>query len=163
MQWWENSPPNNMPQGAVSRKSRNFMGHFRGSQFLLQLKNGEHLICQTSQLIFFLLPWKHVKRSAFQNKWLAISQMAFWAWKGFGTFEKQAPGLIPGTDTISGLSLCWFSALQTRVFLRVFWFYSLSKTSIQPIPVGCKLCSRFLHGPYSGSQRSHSRLSIRPC
>ena len=42
--------------------------------------------------VFFLFPWKHVKRSPFQNKRLAVSQMVFWAPKVFGTFEKQAPG-----------------------------------------------------------------------
>ena len=42
--------------GAVSRKSRNFTGHFWVSQFPLYLKNGKHLIRQTSQLFFFLLP-----------------------------------------------------------------------------------------------------------
>ena len=43
-------------QGPVSRKSRNFTGHFRVSQFPLYLKNGEDLSRQTSQLFFFLLP-----------------------------------------------------------------------------------------------------------
>ena len=43
-------------QGPVSQKSRNFTGHFRVSQFLLYLKNGDDLIRQTSQLFFFLLP-----------------------------------------------------------------------------------------------------------
>ena len=43
-------------QGPVSRKSRNLTGHFRVSQFPLNLKNGEDLRCQTSQLFFFLLP-----------------------------------------------------------------------------------------------------------
>ena len=33
---------------------------------------------------------KHVKRSAFQNKWIALLQMAFLARKNLGTFEKQA-------------------------------------------------------------------------
>ena len=42
-------------QGPVSRKSRNFTGHFRMSQFPLYLKNGEDLRRQTSQLFFFLL------------------------------------------------------------------------------------------------------------
>ena len=37
------------------------------------------------------LPWNHVKRSAFQNKRLAVSQMAFRARNVFGTFEKRAP------------------------------------------------------------------------
>ena len=35
--------------GPVSRKSRNFSGHFRVPQFLLYLKNGEDLSRQTSQ------------------------------------------------------------------------------------------------------------------
>ena len=67
----------NNAQGPVSRKSRNFTGHFRVSQFPLYLKNGEDLSCQASQLFFFLLSLKHVKRPAFQNKRLAVSQMAF--------------------------------------------------------------------------------------
>ena len=79
-------------QGPVSRKSRNFTGHFRVTQFPLYLKNGEDLSRQTSQSFFFYLPWKHVKRSAFQNKRLAVSQIAFRARKVFGTFEKRAPG-----------------------------------------------------------------------
>ena len=76
----------------VSRKSLNFTGHFRVSQFPLYLKNGEDLSHQTSQSVCFLLPWKNVKTSAFQNKRLTVSQMAFRAWKVFGTFEKRAPG-----------------------------------------------------------------------
>ena len=35
--------------GPVSRKSRDFTGHFRASQFLFYLKNGEYLSRQTSQ------------------------------------------------------------------------------------------------------------------
>ena len=42
--------------GPVSRKSRNFTGHFRVSQFPLFLKNGEDLSRQTLQLFRFLLP-----------------------------------------------------------------------------------------------------------
>ena len=88
-------------QGPVSQKSRNFTGHFRVSQLPLYLKNGEDLSRQTSQSLFFLLPWKHFKRSAFQIKRLALSQMAFRARKVFGTFEKRPPGCIswstPGT------------------------------------------------------------------
>ena len=61
----------------VSRKSRNFTGRLRVSPFPLYLKNGKDLSLQTSQSFFFLLPWKHVKISAFQNKRLAVSQMVF--------------------------------------------------------------------------------------
>ena len=38
-----------------------------------------------------------------------------------------------------------------------------AKTSIQPIPAGCKLCSKVTHGPYSDCQRRHCLLSVRPC
>ena len=82
----------NRPQGPVSRKSRNFTGHFRVSQLPLYLENGEDLSSQTSQSFFFLLLRKHVERPAFKNKRLAVSQMAFRARNIFGTFEKQAPG-----------------------------------------------------------------------
>ena len=61
--WWEESAlttaPSLLPkkpcvigfrvQGPVSRRSRNFTGHFRVSQFPLYLKNGEDLSDQTSQ------------------------------------------------------------------------------------------------------------------
>ena len=42
--------------------------HFWVSQFPLYLKNGVDLGPQTSQSVCFLLPQKHVKRSAFLNK-----------------------------------------------------------------------------------------------
>ena len=61
--------------------------NFRVSQFPLYLKNGEDLSRQISKSFFFLLPLKHVKRSALQNKRLAVSQMAFRARKdGFRYF-----------------------------------------------------------------------------
>ena len=43
------------------------------------------------------------KRSAFKNKRLAVSQMAFRARKVFGTFEKRAPGDINIRDKNAGL------------------------------------------------------------
>ena len=64
---------------------------------LSYLKNGE------DQPFFFLLPSKHVKRSAFQSKWLAVSQMAFRSQKVIGTFEKRAPEVKPKQ---SWLALC---------------------------------------------------------
>ena len=70
--------------GACFSNVRNFTYHFRVSQFPLYLKNREDLSRQTSQSLFFLLPWKHVKRSAFQIKRLALSQMASRAPKIFG-------------------------------------------------------------------------------
>ena len=80
--------------GPVSRKSGNFTGYFRVSRFPLYLKNGEDLSRQTSQSVYFLLSSKHVKRSAFLNKRMVGSQMAFRAQKVVGTFDKQAPGQI---------------------------------------------------------------------
>ena len=68
------------PGGPFLKKSRNFTGHFRVSSFPLYLKNGENLIRQTSQLFFFLLPWKHVKRSGFQSKRLAYKAGVFLFW-----------------------------------------------------------------------------------
>ena len=84
---------NNWGLGTFSRKSRNFTGHFRVTQFPLYLKNGEDLSRQTLQSFFLLLPLKHVKTSAFQSKRLAVSQMAFRARKVIGAFEKRVPGL----------------------------------------------------------------------
>ena len=75
----------------VSQKSRNFTGYFRVSQFPLYLKNGKDLSRQTPQSVRFLLSSKHVKRSAFLDKRLVGSQMAFRARK---VFEKRAPGNI---------------------------------------------------------------------
>ena len=72
-------------------------------------------------------------------------------------------GLIPGPDTISGLSLCWFSSLLRGFFSGFSGFPPSAKTSIQPIPAGCKLCSKVTHGPYSRCQRRHCLLSVRPC
>ena len=72
-------------------------------------------------------------------------------------------GSIPGPDAISGLSLCWFSSLPRGFFSGFSGFPPSAKTSIQPIPAGCKLCSKVTHGPYSGCQRRHCMLSVRPC
>ena len=44
-------------------------------------------------VLFLFLPCKHVKRSAFQNKRLAVSRMVFGVRNVFGTFEKRAPDL----------------------------------------------------------------------
>ena len=66
----------------------------------------------TSQLFFFLLPWKHVKRSAFQNKQLAISQMAFRARKIFRIFEKRAPEVRTGLEP--GATACKPNAVVNR-------------------------------------------------
>ena len=121
-----------LEQWPVSRKSRNFTGHFRVSQFPLYLKNGKDLSHQTSQSFFFLLPLKHVERLTFQNERLAVSQMAFRARKVFGTFEKQAPGqsylFKPAYSHTAkmictqGTILCTTKSLQTRALLTKLYF-----------------------------------------
>ena len=73
------------------------------------------------------------------------------------------PGLIPGPDAISGLSFCWFSSLLRGFFSRFSGFPPSPKTNIQLIPAGYKLCSKVTHGPYSGCQRCHCKLWVRPC
>ena len=104
-------------QGPVSRKSRNFSGHFRVSQFPLYLKNGKDLSRQTLQLFFFF-----VKRSALQNKRLAVSQMAFRARKVFGTFEKRAPGYSCRSDHIPNVSdRCLFFAHSSFKVCMSLW------------------------------------------
>ena len=56
--------------GPVPRKSRDFTGHFRVSQFLLYLKNGVDLSYQTSQSVKFrsvgLTPGLTLETSAFR-------------------------------------------------------------------------------------------------
>ena len=49
---------------------------------------------QTSQSFCFSLPWKHVKGTAWQNKRMAVSQMASRTRKVFGTFKKRVPAGI---------------------------------------------------------------------
>ena len=72
-------------------------------------------------------------------------------------------GSLPGHDAISGLSLCWFSSLLRGVFSGLSGLPPSAKTSIQLIPAGCKLSSKFMHGPYNDWQRHHSVLSVQPC
>ena len=79
-------------EGPVSQKSRNFTGHFRVSQFPLYLKNREDLSHQTPQSFFFLLTWRHVKRSDFENKRLAVSQRLLGP-ETFSGFSRNGPKL----------------------------------------------------------------------
>ena len=73
-------------------------------------------------------------------------------------------GSIPGSNAISGFSLCWFSTLLRGFCLGPPLFLPQQKNQpLQLIPTGCKLCSKVTHDPYSGSQRRHSMLSVRPC
>ena len=50
---------------------------------------------KSSNFTVIFLFVKQGKRSAFQNKRLAVSQMAFRAWKVIGTFEKLPPDKAP--------------------------------------------------------------------
>ena len=77
--------------GPVSRKARNCTG--ATIPFVSQERRGFKF--------FLLLPLKHVKRSAFQSKRLAVSQIAFRARKVIGTFEKRAPGFEPATSRMA--------------------------------------------------------------
>ena len=77
--------------GPVSRKSRNFSGLFRVTEFSLYLENEGVSRHETLQL--FLFPLQHMKRTALQNKQIVILRMAFRARKVILTFEKRAPGL----------------------------------------------------------------------
>ena len=78
--------------GPVSRKSRNFSGVFRVTQFSLYLQNEGVSRHETLQLFLFLFPLQHMKRQALQNKQVIVLRLAFRARKVLGTFEKRAPG-----------------------------------------------------------------------
>ena len=95
------SPPRNGPVtttpfdsalGPVSRKSRNFSGVFRVTQFSLYLQNEGVSRHETLQLFLFLFPLQLMKRPALQNKQVVVLRLAFRARKVLGTFEKRAPG-----------------------------------------------------------------------
>ena len=85
-------------QGPVSRKSRNFSGVFRVTQFSLYLQNEGVSRHETLQLFLFLFPLQHMKRQALQNKQVIVLRLAFRARKVLGTFEKRAP--VPKTFKI---------------------------------------------------------------
>ena len=73
----------------VYQKSRNFS--VATILFISSPRRGS----KPSNFVIFLvfLTLKHSKRSAFQNKRIAVLQLAFWARKVLGPFEKQAQGL----------------------------------------------------------------------
>ena len=62
------------------------------------------------------------------------------------------PGSIPRPGVICGLSLCWFSTLLRGFFSGYSGFPPSAKTDTQLIRAGCWLCSKVMHGPYSGCQ-----------
>ena len=102
------------------------MGHFWVSQFPLYLKDGGDLSRQTSQYFFFLLPWTHVKRSASQNKRLAVLQIAFRARKVIGTFEKQAPGSLAcfqDNKNKNDTEVCWHEISPFSKMHNYYYYY----------------------------------------
>ena len=58
--------------GPVSRKSRNFSGVFRVTQFSLYLHNEGVSRHETLQLFLFLFHLQHMKRPALQNKQVVL-------------------------------------------------------------------------------------------
>ena len=77
---------------SVSQKSQNFSGLFQLPQFPLYLRNAKVLSHQIMESSWYFLHKKHVQRPAFQNEWIAVWQLAFWAGKVLATFKNQAPG-----------------------------------------------------------------------
>jgi len=59
--------------------------------------------------------------------------------------------------------LCWFSTLLRGFFSGYSGFPPSAKTDTQLIRAGCWLCSKVMHGPYSGCQRHLHILLVRPC
>jgi len=102
--------------GPISRKSRNFSGVFRVTQFSLYLQNEGVSRHETLQLFLFLFPLQHMKRPALQNKQVIVLRLAFRARKVLGTFEKRAPG--PWTLTrLHGLRWKATKSIEIKTFL----------------------------------------------
>ena len=74
----------------ITPAHRKLFGPITGDTILII--HAEVLNHRTSQSSWFFSHLKHVKRSAFQNKWIAVGQLAFQARKALTTFEKQALG-----------------------------------------------------------------------
>ena len=116
-------PPKRPCRGPFLKKSRNFMGHFWVSQFPLYLKSEDNLSRQTSQWFFFLLPLKRVKRSAFQNKRLAVSQRTFRAGKVTEVSRKGPLARFPDLASHVG-EVCLF-ILFYFIFISLHWSFTL--------------------------------------
>ena len=100
-------------QGPVSRKSRNFSGVFRVTQFSLYLQNKGVSRHETLQLFLFLFPLQHMKRPALQNKQVVVLRPAFRARKVLGTFEKRVPGLQ--LNTYDFFKDWWYSPVGLQI------------------------------------------------
>ena len=89
------------------------------SQFPLYLKNGEVLRRQTSQLFFFLLPWKHVKRSAFQNRRLAVLRNGFSGPKSsVSGLSRNGPLAAMKVQRYRGYAAVWAIPRSHLIFFR---------------------------------------------
>ena len=95
-----------------------FRGLFLQGPETLYLRNAEAVGHQTLQSSWFFLNQKHVEKSAFQNKRIAVWQLAFQARKVLGTFEKQAP-VSPGRVEIKEIAVILFMMLKKRKVLNL--------------------------------------------
>ena len=127
-------------QGPVSQTSRNFSGPF--------------LSHQISQSSWFFYIKNIFKRSAFQNKRIAVWQLAFWTRKVLGTFKKQAPALTTGSliiafgtfhstihdDHLCILKLCLYVYKNTKMYVLIVSLRSSKWSSSYELawPVDCE-------------------------
>ena len=77
--------------------------------------------------------------------------------------HQGGPASISGPDAINGLSFCWLYSLLQGFFSGFSDFPPLGNASMQPIPSGCKLCSKVTQGPFRGYQGCLCMLSVQPC
>ena len=61
---------------------------------MTKIKTKKRLELPKFAVILIFFPLQHIKKTASQNKRVAVLRMAFQARKVFGTFEKRAPVLI---------------------------------------------------------------------
>ena len=116
-------PVFNSAQG-LSRKSRNFSGVFRVTQFSLFLQNEGVSRHENLHLFLFLFALQHMKRRALQNKHVVVLRMAFRARKVSGTFEKRAPepSSEPWWRGCLEVTTCGFLLDHNRFLLQIRLF-----------------------------------------
>ena len=137
-----------------------------------------HACCMFTKTVFFSLAWHSSGTLVSTNAFCSLIQAIFVVILPLvGNYIVGRDGVVvralashqcglgsnPGPDVIRVLSLCWFSSLLRGFFSGFSGFPPSPKTNIQLIPAGCKLCSKVTHGPYSGCQRRHCKLSVWPC
>ena len=107
--------------GPVSRKSRNFSGVNRVTQFSLYLQNEGVLRHETLQLFLFLFPLQHIKRPALQNKQVPVLRMVFGPEKFWG-LSRNGP-LIRSSDN------SFFVRKTKHCKMLKCYFFALRKNS----------------------------------